>query len=59
MAAVIDTRRMSPAISEMRTEETMPFGAALDASLVSSATWAEASYPVSVYWVMSRPMATA
>ena len=37
---------MKPPITETSTLITMPLGAAREASLVSSATWAEASYPV-------------
>jgi hypothetical protein len=33
----------------------MPRGAATWASWVSSETWALASYPVNVYWAISRP----
>ena len=52
----IATRRMKPAITEMMTDQMMPFGAARSASWVSSDMWAEASCPVSVYWAFSNPI---
>ena len=40
------TSSAQPARMETQTLRTMPLGAATEAFLVSSATWAEASYPV-------------
>ena len=55
-AKLTATSRMKPAISEIQIELTMPFGAEIRASIVSSETWAEASYPVKVYCAFKRPM---
>ena len=43
MAKLTATSRMKPAISETQMELTMPFGAEMRASIVSSDTCAEAS----------------
>src|SRR5918995_4939981 len=47
---------MKPPIRETSTLITMPRGAAREAFFVSSETCAEASYPVNVYWAISRPI---
>ncbi len=44
--------RMKPAITETTTAQSIPVAAERDAWCVSSAMWADASYPVSVYWAM-------
>ena len=50
--------RMNPATSETRIEFTMPLGPAIAGFFVSSDMCAEASYPVKVYWAISKPMST-
>src|ERR1700685_3109812 len=54
MANVTPISSTQPAPSETRIEVTMPRGPAVAASRVSSVMWAEASYPVNVYWASSR-----
>ena len=44
-----------PAMSEIRIDMTMPRGPLRAALWVSSVMCAEASYPVKVYWAISRP----
>ena len=55
MAALTPIRRMNPAIQDTQIEVTMPLGPETAASSVSSVTWADASYPVKVYWATSKP----
>ncbi len=43
-------------ITDTTTENTIPRGAEVWASWVSSDMWADASYPVSVYWALRNPM---
>jgi hypothetical protein len=43
MAKVTPSSRIQPAISETTIDMTMPHGAAMSASRVSSVMWAEAS----------------
>lgn len=45
-------------IQEVQIDWTMPRGPAVAASCVSSVMWAEASYPVKVYWAISSPIIT-
>ena len=52
----IATSRMKPKITDTTTENTMPRGADVSASWVSSDMCADASYPVSVYCALSRPI---
>src|SRR6185312_11066530 len=47
---------MNPKITDTTTDMTMPIAAARDALRVSSLMWADASYPVIVYWDIRRPM---
>src|SRR5674476_1015296 len=47
---------MKPATMEIQMELTMPFAPEMFAWIVSSVTWADASYPVNVYCAFSRPM---
>ncbi len=54
-ALVTATSRMNPKKTEATTDMYMPTAAQRDASWVSSATCAEASKPVIVYWAMRRP----
>ena len=56
IANVTATSRMNPKITDTTTDMTMPIAAERDAFLVSSLMWAEASYPVIVYWAISNPM---
>ncbi|ANZ19016.1 hypothetical protein SNOUR_28855 [Streptomyces noursei ATCC 11455] len=37
-------------------ERTMPFGPYTEAFFVSSVMWAEASYPVTVYRAINKPI---
>ena len=55
-ALVTATSRMNPKTTDATTDMYMPTAAARDASRVSSATCADASKPVIVYWAMSRPV---
>ncbi len=43
-------------MAEYTIERQMPLAAELAAECVSSDRWAEASYPVMVYWVSKAPM---
>ena len=47
---------MKPKITETTTDMTMPQAAPREACFVSSLMCAEASYPVIVYWAISRPV---
>ena len=47
---------MKPKITEATTDMYMPTAADREAWCVSSATCADASKPVIVYWAMSRPV---
>ena len=47
---------MKPKITEATTDMYIPTAAERDALCVSSATWADASKPVIVYWAISRPV---
>src|SRR4030095_16674429 len=55
-AAVTATRRMKPKITEATTDMYIPTAAEREALCVSSATWADASNPVIVYWAMRKPV---
>ena len=55
-ALVTATSRMNPKKTDATTDMYMPTAAARDASRVSSATCADASKPVIVYWAISRPV---
>src|SRR3989440_2957891 len=59
IAHVTANSSRKPATSDTTTELTMPRGAATAASWVSSDTCALASYPVNVYWAISRPSRNA
>ena len=52
----IAVRRMNPKITDTTTENTMPRGADVSASWVSSDMCADASYPVSVYCAFRSPI---
>lgn len=58
MAYVKPSSSTKPAIHEVQMDCTIPLGFTVDASCVSSVMWAEASYPVKVYWAISRPSRT-
>ena len=45
---------IQPTTADTDTDSTMPHAALSRAITVSSATWAEASYPVYVHWAWSR-----
>ena len=45
-----------PITAEKNTDRHTPWAAATDAPRVSSAVWADASYPVWVYIVSRKPM---
>src|ERR1039457_2938484 len=55
MATLTPIKRMNPAIQETQIEVTIPLGPETEASSVSSVTWADASYPVKVYWATCNP----
>lgn len=48
--------RKNPKIEEQTIEVRTPIGADHDAFRVSSERWAEASYPVIVYWLIRMPI---
>src|SRR5689334_22517304 len=56
MANVTATSRMNPKITDTTTDITMPMAADREAFRVSSLMWAEASYPVIVYWAIRSPI---
>ena len=56
MPTFIATSRMKPKITDTTTENTMPRGAEVSASCVSSDMWADASYPVRVYCALRSPI---
>ena len=56
IANVTATRRMNPKMTDTTTDMTMPIAADREAFLVSSLMWAEASYPVIVYWAIRSPI---
>ena len=54
-AKVIASSTNQPIRAESATDCQTPLAADISASVVSSATWAEASYPVTVYIVSRKP----
>src|SRR4030088_1928117 len=55
MANVTATSSAKPKITDTTTDITIPHAAAREALRVSSLMCADASYPVIVYWAISRP----